>query len=274
MPTTVLGMFAKHWRPGEVKTRLALAIGPEGAARLQRAFVETLLLRMAGIAEQSALVYTPAEREGEFAALVKECARRQSSPLAPREEIISRSEMSTRASWSLQPQAAGDLGCRMQQFFEQSLAAGAERVVLIGSDSPTVPSEFVHQAFDELRRQALVLGPSEDGGYYLIGLSRVGSAVRTDVSFADGEPQARSGPHSGPYRLRPIFTDMPWSTPQVWPETMRRLDRQGYSYAILPAWYDVDEMADLERLRAELSSATDDASLRSLKQLLGEIVAQ
>jgi glycosyltransferase A (GT-A) superfamily protein (DUF2064 family) len=206
---------------------------------------------MASQAERRVLAYAPAERAVEFAALVR-CA-------------------GGGRSWLMQPQSAGDLGVRMDRFFRDSLELGAERVVLIGSDSPTLPVEFVHQAFDELRDREVVLGPSDDGGYYLIGLARaVGSAVRTDVPGQD--ELAALGPQSGPYPFAALFDGIPWSTPQVWPRTITRLDRQGYSYAVLPTWYDVDEPADLDRLREELRRVTADESLGILRQRVSEIL--
>jgi rSAM/selenodomain-associated transferase 1 len=227
MPGTLLAMFAKYWQPGEVKTRLAPAIGAEAAAQLYRAFVKTLL----------------EERQSEFAALLREAATPPVSPWAEGQE-----------PWLLAPQSPGDLGERMKHLFRAALAAGADRVVLIGSDSPTLPLEHVQQAFDKLRRHEVVLGPSDDGGYALIGLS-VGP-----------------GPHPGS-ALPPVFDGLPWSTPHVWPETIRRLEDHGSSYAVLPAWYDVDEPADLERLRLELHAAADE-SFQRLSQAVGEILCR
>jgi glycosyltransferase A (GT-A) superfamily protein (DUF2064 family) len=158
----------------------------------------------------------------------------------------------------------------MDDFFRTSFAGGAQQVVLIGSDSPTLPRDFIQQAFDELRRHEVVLGPTDDGGYYLIGLSRGTWPRLTETQVRVSERLAHVT--SEPYRVPPIFDDMPWSTPQVWPETIRRLDERGHSYAILPAWYDVDEPRDLKRLRDELLRTTDEY-LRDLKETVEAIVA-
>jgi hypothetical protein len=96
-------------------------------------------------------------------------------------------------------------------------------VVIIGSDSPTLPRQFLVDAFARLRTCDVVLGPSVDGGYCLIG-------ARVAV------PE--------------LFTGIAWSTPEVLPETLRRL--AGYSHWLLPTWYDVDDAADLEHLREQL----------------------
>ncbi len=293
MPGTLLAMFAKFWQPGEVKTRLAAAIGPGAAVQLHRAFVETLLGRMHGVAQRCVLAYSPSERRSEFAALVRGATLggRESISSPPRAVEAPSGSAATKptpdpfahaSSWSLAPQSPGDLGARMAHFFQSSLAGGAERVVLIGSDSPTLPIEHVRQAFDELRRHEVVMGPSDDGGYYLIGLVRgVGSAVRTGVHDSTDcdarRPDASmlaNGPQSGPYCLPPIFDGMPWSTPRVWHETVRRLDDSGWSYAVLPAWYDVDEPADLERLRGDLRGVEGDAVFSQLKIVVDGIVGQ
>jgi rSAM/selenodomain-associated transferase 1 len=195
-----LGLFAKYWQPGRVKTRLAKDIGAERAATAYSHFVSTLLQRLGGCGEQRCLAYTPRERSSEFKALLPD-------------------------GWQSQPQAEGDLGLRMKSFFEQRFAAGCQRVVLLGSDSPNVPLVYVQQAFDRLRRHDVVLGPTEDGGYWLVGA-------------AGGVPD--------------IFEAIPWSTPQVWSATLATIGAADLSHAVLPTWYDVDEQKDLNRLINDL----------------------
>ena len=98
---------------------------------------------------------------------------------------------------------------------------------MIGSDVPTLPSAVLGAALERLAGADLVLGPSEDGGYYLIGLR---------------EPRAA------------LFADMAWSTEIVFEETMRRASALGLDVGLLPAWFDVDTAADLERLEAALAA--------------------
>jgi glycosyltransferase A (GT-A) superfamily protein (DUF2064 family) len=278
MPGTLLAIFAKFWQPGEVKTRLAATIGSQAAARLHRAFVEALVLRMAGAAERCVLAYTPTERRGEFAELLRDVAARgresisSPPPVSARPRAILATEstpdpftLPPASWWLLTPQSPGDLGKRMEHFFQASLAEGADRVVLIGSDSPTLPTQYVRQAFDELLRREIVLGPSEDGGYYLIGL-RAGPAVGTKGANSTGHAARRAD--ASTLALPPVFAGIPWSTSQVWPATIRRLRERGHSYAILPAWYDVDEIADLERLRHELQRADSDEALVQLSEAI------
>ncbi len=158
----VLGLFAKYWRPGGVKTRLAERIGAEQAADLQRAMLETLLARCASQGDQRVLAYFPAENKQDFACLAGD-------------------------HWRLAPQSSGDLGQRMQAFFAERFSAGASQVVLIGADSPTIPLAFIDQAFALLRDRDVVFGPAEDGGYYLLGLARLIPELFHDIAWSSSQ---------------------------------------------------------------------------------------
>ena len=194
-------MFAKHWQPGTVKTRLAASIGNEAAAALHRHFVQTLLDRFQNIADRHILCFTPADSADSFRQLNLGC-------------------------WTLEPQASGDLGSRMQHYFSAALAVpDSPRIVLIGSDSPDLPLEYLAEAFDKLYDVPVVLGPTDDGGYYLIGLSD---------------------------KVPPIFDNIPWSTPEVWSQTVARLADAKIPYHTLPQWYDVDDLTGLRRLHDTL----------------------
>jgi hypothetical protein len=221
------GVFAKHWQPGQVKARLAAEIGFEPAARLHRLSLETLLGRFCRVADRHVLVFSPPECGPEFAALVEAHA-----PPGP-------------GCWSIEPQAAGDLGKRIEHYFASAFARGAQRVVLIGSDSPTLPEAFVVEAFDRLSATDAVVGPTADGGYYLIGLSRL---------------------------VPGLFDGIAWSTPAVMDQTLDRLNSGPCSYHILPSWYDVDTLADLIRLRGELAGHPP-PELLPLRQFVEELVA-
>ena len=216
-----LAIFAKHWQPGQVKTRLARSVGADAAARLHQAFLRTLLARLRDCGQRRTVVYTPSDRGEDFADLAG-------------------------VDWSIAPQADGDLGVRMRRYFETAMAQGASRVVLLGADSPTVPREHVDRAFEALATKEVVLGPSADGGYYLVGASRA---------------------------VPPIFDEVAWGGPRVWRQTVHKLTAAGLGFEAMPEWYDVDTEADLARLTAELALAPDtQVSLCQLRHEIAEIL--
>src|SRR5262249_40646109 len=131
------------------------------------------------------------------------------------------------SGYELTSQCTGDLGARMATFIAEQLRQGAEAVVLVGADSPTMPVAWVEQAFCELHHADLVLGPALDGGYSLIGWGR---------------------------GLRPIFEEVAWGTEQVLAQTIARLSDPGWRLALLPPWYDVDTPADWSLLCGHLAA--------------------
>ena len=217
-PSTCLGIFAKYWQPGQVKTRLAAGVGPERAAAIYCQFVHTLLARLDQHAEVRLLVFSPKQHASDF------------------ETILSH-------RWRQLPQANGDLGQRMKDFFARRFAEGFQRVIILGTDSPNLPLEIVDSALAKLKTDPVVLGPTEDGGYYLVGAQ---------------------GPH-----VPPIFTGIPWSTPQVWEATLKALSSSNTSFHTLRYWYDVDNVTDFQRLLLEL----DDSDEPRLQQLLRDLKA-
>ena len=204
MGATQLGIFAKHWRPGNVKTRLAADVGDIPAAEIYRHFIKSLLQRFETLADRSILSYSPPDQGEAF--------RHLSS------------------GWQLEPQTEGNLGRRMQHYFQSAFAAGRQRVVLIGSDSPNLPVEFVQEAFEALNSMDVVLGPTRDGGFYLIG---------TRENCPD------------------IFDDVPWSTPRVWEQTLQNIQRAKCSLTTLKPWYDIDELSDLLQLQNDLVTTSE-----------------
>jgi rSAM/selenodomain-associated transferase 1 len=195
-------MFAKWPQPGLVKSRLAADTSPAWAAALARAFLLDLLARCAALPVRRVLAFAPVEAEASFRALVQ-------------------------GRFDLLPQTAGDLGARLAGFLQAQFAADAQRVVVIGADSPTLPAELLLQAFAHLDQADVVLGPATDGGYYLIGCTRL---------------------------VPELFQDIPWSSPQVLLETVRRVAALGLRLALLPPWYDVDTLADWCMLRGHLAA--------------------
>lgn len=226
--STLLGVFARYWEPGQVKTRLAAKIGHQEAAALHRHFVESALLRLAGMADHQWLCLTPDLGIPRVAA-----------------------ECRAASGWRLVPQAGGSLGPRMKKFFESALAH-ASRVVLVGSDSPDLPLERIVEAFAALAHVPVVLGPADDGGYYLLGLARGGGL--NDLAY--------------------LFDDIPWSTPQVFAKTLQRLESRGMECHLLPPWHDIDEWEDLVALGRRLShqNAPVNGELAALSAAVGHLI--
>jgi len=125
------------------------------------------------------------------------------------------------------PQIGANLGERLDFVLSRSLAAGFEQVAAINSDSPTLPATYLAQAFAHLDNEAIdvVFGPCEDGGYYLIGWKQ---------------------PHSR------LVCEVQMSTPHVLRDTLDIAREERLQVALLPTWYDVDTIADLERVKAEM----------------------
>ena len=132
------------------------------------------------------------------------------------------------------PQRGTDLGAREQAVFADLFADGFEKVIVVGSDLPTLPPSYIRQAIELVSTQTAVLGPSEDGGYYLIGLAAPGA----DATTPD------------------LFTTIRWSTSSVLDDTIVAAQRAGLRVELVPRWYDVDDEAGLARLRAELLETT------------------
>ena len=152
----VLGIFGKQPVPGKVKTRLAAGLGDDAAAAIHEAMLFDTL-------DDLELGVDPGPGRPAGAGLRAGRRRAWFDSRVPE-------------AFALQPQVEGDLGTRMREFFAGEFEDGATRVVLIGSDSPTLDPTIVITAFLCLEGRDVVIGPSTDGGYYLIGASGIGSA--------------------------------------------------------------------------------------------------
>jgi rSAM/selenodomain-associated transferase 1 len=190
--------------PGRTKTRLVPPLTHEEAAELYGAFLCDAVELGLGLGWERVSVVHP--RGAETAAALGE--------LVPREAYL------------LEQRGAG-LRDALVYAFEYHFARGFDRVVLIGSDNPTLPSEPLEEACGALSSaRDVAIGPTPDGGYYLIGLG----ALR-----------------------RMIFDGIDWSTPRVYAQTLARADWLGLRVHPVAAWRDVDEPADLDRLSLELA---------------------
>lgn len=189
-------IFAKEPVPGEVKTRLSPPLRLEDACRLYHAFLEDILEEMGRLPRMDlGLAYTPAGAGDFFRRLTGKSVR-----------VI--------------PQEGRDLGERMLRTLSWSFGAGCQTVLLRGSDTPDLPGAFLAEARERLSTGAaqVVLGPSRDGGYYLIGLK-------------------------APYPA--LFAGIPWSTGRVLDETLKRAAQLSLQVHLLPYWSDIDTHADL-----------------------------
>jgi len=139
-------------------------------------------------------------------------------------------------------QHGADLGARMANAFDAAFAEGVDYALITGSDHPTLPVDYLARGFAALIAAHLVLGPSADGGYWAIGLRR----------------------YAWP-KARPLFADMPWSTPEVLDLTRRRAIELDLCHVELPRWYDVDEPAQLGTLKRDAAPGSHTA--RVLREL-------
>jgi rSAM/selenodomain-associated transferase 1 len=210
----LLIIMAKQPSPGAVKTRLSPPLRLHDSLALYSAFLRdtiSLVDATCGLAGNitPAIAYTPADAEGYFRALAPD-------------------------RFVLLPQIGADLGERLRNLPAQAGELGYSPVAMISSDSPTLPASVVVQCFTELRRSEVdaVLGPCDDGGYYLIGMKR---------------PQPA------------LFAGIDWSTRRVTSQTLRAADAEGLRMSLLPTWPDVDTADDLRRLWANLRGNRDAA---------------
>ena len=199
----VIGCLTKVPRAGESKTRLIPSVGAEGAAALQEAFLTDTLHHICALRPPcKAALWVAGDIE--HPAIVRAVGELPIHRLT---------------------QASGGLGDRIEAAFAEGLAS-AEAMILIGSDSPTLPSDLLRRGLQALEEHESVLGPTPDGGYYLIGFQR--GAV-------------------------PSLKGVKWSTASTYQDTTERMISAGLRYATLPPWYDVDTPDDLRLLQAHLS---------------------
>jgi len=198
MEAVVICIFAKPPVAGQVKTRLAAALGSERAAELARAFLDDTI---------SAVQALP-----------------WAQPALATTEIVE-------SGLPLLLQGEGDLGERIERVLRAALQV-APPAIAIGADAPALPRRFLEAARAALDRADAVVGPAEDGGFYLLGL-----------------------------RLCPegLLAGLPWSASDTFTRTVERLRARGLRVEVLERWFDVDRAEDLERLRALLRSGEIDA---------------
>lgn len=204
MPHSALLVVAKQPAAGQTKTRLCPPLDGLMAAALYEGFLcDTLGLMRQVEGVRRVIGYLPEDADGYFRALAPDMG--------------------------LTPQRGVDLGERLANLLGDAFEGGASQAVVMDSDSPNLPVAYLRAAFAALASPAdVVLGPCEDGGYYLIGLKRPAPRLLRDVAM---------------------------STPTVVQDTLAIAAELGLHTALLPTWYDVDTVAELARLKRELHTA-------------------
>lgn len=190
-------IFAKRPLLGHCKTRLAKGVGDAGALLIYQALLDHTL------------------------AAVRETSFRKVLMVDPPEHAA------TGPQWAPEmdayvPQAPGDLGERMSAAVAGAFGRGAEKVILIGCDCPQISKDTVFSSFNALDHTDVVLGPTVDGGYYLLGLKENHAS---------------------------LFKDVPWSTGEVFEKTLNILKFQTLSYISLDTFSDVDTLEDFRQVR-------------------------
>lgn len=205
-----LAVMSKAPRAGEVKTRLTPPLTPDEAASLSACFLRDTAAAVGRTTKEGrsvgVAIYTPAGAEGKYA------------------EILP-------ADFVMMPQRGDALSERLILAVEDLFALGFTSICLINSDSPTVPKESFSRAAQFLAgcKDGVVLGPAEDGGYYLIGIKKL---------------------------HRALFEDIEWSTERVLEQTLAKARQLGLEVHLLPQWYDVDDRAALRQLCRDLFTGT------------------
>ncbi len=199
-------VFLKYPEAGRVKTRLSVDIGDLHSVGIYRCFVLDLLSTIKRLERDLVLCIAP-------------------------DSSIDRFNEWLGSNYAYVFQQGDDLGQRMKNSFDDIFSKGYERAVLIGSDIPDLPLDIIHEAFGALSERDSVIGPAEDGGYYLIGFRR-------DAIVGE------------------VFEGIRWSAHTVFNETVSILKRLGVSLHTLPEWYDVDTLGDLFNL-VERSKKSD-----------------
>lgn len=205
--SSVLLVFAKVPRPGNVKTRLTPVLTPEEAAQLYDAFLHDALDLYSELAVDVQLYLAPPLPDDGL------------------DEIPERI--------SVHEQVGDGLGLRMQRAFQEAFDDGYDRAAVVGTDHPTLPLAFLRQSFEVLDApKSICIGPSEDGGFYLLGMSAFYPQLFEGMTYSHGE----------------VFTD-----------TRARAGTTDAQLTVLSQWYDVDTPAALQRLIRDLDEIDVDA---------------
>ncbi len=197
---SALILFAKDPVEGQVKTRLGSLLDPKTTLNLYLRFLDDSIAKIHAVTEVDRFIGVASGPQTDYF-----------------------EGLSYHPPARLFVQEGKDLGQRMRQAFEDRFREGYERVVIIGADSPTLPTAYIEQALQS--EKEVVIGPSTDGGYYLIGMRG---------------------------KVTDLFSGVDWGTGRVLADTLKALQEQGVPAELLPVWYDVDLPEDLRFLKTHL----------------------
>jgi uncharacterized protein len=219
--SNALLVVAKRPAPGHTKTRLSPPLSPEQAAALYECFLKDTLDLMRSVpGVRPVLAYLPQDAAPYFAGLAPD--------------------------FDLLLQQGPDLGSRLDNALTHYLEMGYARVAVMDSDGPTLPPHWLRLAFERLEEADVVLGPCDDGGYYLIGLKKPAPRLLREVQM---------------------------STPRVAADTLALAQELGLKVALLPVWYDVDDARSLRRLLVELEGGPPELAAHT-RHLVGDWAPQ
>jgi len=210
---SALVVFVKAPVPGKVKTRLSPPLKPEESAQLYTAFLKDSYSQYTQLKDVDLFYFY----SGDIALL---------NALLPKQEY-----------W--EKQSDGDLGDRIISAFN-SILRRYKKCVIVGSDHPDLPLSYLKKAFSVLDYVDVSVGPSDDGGYYCIGLKKVYPS---------------------------LFTQMEWSVNTVFLETQRRISQEDLESFTLPEWYDIDTITDLKRFSKNYIKSVFPNTAKELSEL-------
>ena len=227
MKTCVI-VFAKNPVPNQVKTRLIPTLSPEQAATLYTAFLTDWCETLAKLSNVDLVIaYTPEDAQPDLQTLIGDDA-------------------------IYIPQMGVGLGERLASATQWAAEHGYTKILIVGSDSPTLPISYISEAITLLDSKDTVIGPSTDGGYYLVAFSA--AALTTTVPL--------------------VFEEIAWSTTDVFQQTVTRIHSAKATFGLLPPWYDVDTAEDLAFLHAHITAmrlAGDTVQAVRTESLLAEL---
>ncbi|MBN3582091.1 TIGR04282 family arsenosugar biosynthesis glycosyltransferase [Algoriphagus aestuarii] len=188
-------IFQKNAQLGKVKTRLAAGVGEEQALEIYKGLISVTYAQVSKLKCKKLLYFS---------------------------EFVDNPDQKEDESYSFHVQSDGDLGQKMASAFQEQFQKGCDKLLIIGTDCPGLTSEILEEAFEKLDHDEVVIGPANDGGYYLLGMK----------TFIPG-----------------LFQKIPWSSEKVLSLSKKVLDFHSITYSLLPTLIDVDTLEDWKKVK-------------------------